>query len=170
MDAWEAIKGEEDQAGAAAALQRAAAKGRIPPVEWSRFQHAARGGSVTAMVNLAWLYQSSPPPQRNYALALSWYRRAAAKLILYPNYRLAHEAIDSLRAIGTDEAVTALEEILALRAMWSTKKFQAMKFHALRSISKIRGERSEEVLERARRSADRSLRVEAERILARRVT
>jgi hypothetical protein len=44
-----------------------------------------------------------------------------------------------------------------------------MKFHALRSISKIRGERSEEVLERARRSADRSMRNEAERIIARRV-
>jgi HEAT repeat protein len=98
------------------------------------------------------------------------YRRAAAKLILYPNYRLAHEAIDSLRVIGTDESVTALEEILALRALWSTKKFLAMKFHALRSISKIKGERSEEVIERARRSADRSLRTEAERIIARRVT
>ena len=96
------------------------------------------------------------------------YRRAAAKLILYPNYRLAHEAIDSLRSIGTDEAVTALEEILALPALWRTKKFRAMKFHALRSISKIKGERSDEVLELARRSADRSLRVAAERILARR--
>jgi len=96
------------------------------------------------------------------------YRRAAAKLILYPNYRLAHEAIDSLRSIGTDEAVTALEEILALPALWRTKKFRAMKFHALQSISKIKGERSEEVLELARRSADRSLRVAAERILARR--
>jgi hypothetical protein len=96
------------------------------------------------------------------------YRRAAAKRILYPNYRLAHEAIDSLRAIGTDEALTALEEILALRALWRTEKFRGMKFHALRSISKIKGERSEEVLERARRSADRSLRIEAERILGRR--
>jgi hypothetical protein len=44
-----------------------------------------------------------------------------------------------------------------------------MKFHALRSISKIRGERSEGVLERARRSSDRSIRNEAERIIARRV-
>jgi hypothetical protein len=43
-----------------------------------------------------------------------------------------------------------------------------MKFHALRSISKIRGERSAEVFERARRSSDRSLRIEAERILGRR--
>jgi hypothetical protein len=43
-----------------------------------------------------------------------------------------------------------------------------MKFHALRSISKIKGERSEEILERVRRSADRSLRIEAERILGRR--
>ena len=98
------------------------------------------------------------------------YRRSAAKLILYPNYRLAHEAIDSLRTIGNDESVTALEEILSLHTLWSTKKFRAMKFHALRSISKIKGERSEEALERARRSADRSLRIEAERIIARRVT
>ncbi|HWS14902.1 MAG TPA: HEAT repeat domain-containing protein [Candidatus Methylomirabilis sp.] len=96
------------------------------------------------------------------------FRRTAAKRFLYPNYRLAHEAIDSLRTIGTDEAVTALEEILDLRAAWRTKKFRAMKFHALRSISKIKGEKTSDVLERVRRSSDRTLRVEAERILQRR--
>jgi hypothetical protein len=108
-------------------------------------------------------------PKKETEAVVTLYRRAATKRILYPNYRLAHEAIDSLRAIGTDEAVTALEEILALRAPWSTKKFLAMKFHALRSISKIKGEQSEEVLQRARRSADRSLRDEAERIIERRL-
>ena len=108
--------------------------------------------------------------KRETDAVVALYRRAAAKLILYPNYRLAHEAIDSLRAIGTDEAVTALEEILALRALWSTKKFRAMKFHALRSISKIKGGRAEAALERARHSGDRSLRTEVERIIERRVT
>jgi len=141
----------------------------------SRIPHPS---SVTALCELCFFPEETVALAATAALSskketeavVTLYRRAAAKRILYPNYRLAHEAIDSLRAIGTDEAVTALEEILALRAPWSTKKFLAMKFHALRSISKIRGERSEEVLQQARRSADRSLREEAERIIARRVT
>ncbi|MEK6697333.1 MAG: HEAT repeat domain-containing protein [Candidatus Deferrimicrobiota bacterium] len=139
----------------------------------SRIPHPS---AVTALCELCFFPEETVALTATAALAskketeavVALYRRAAAKLILYPNYRLAHEAIDSLRAIGTDEAVTALEEILALRALWRTEKFRAMKFHALRSISKIKGERSEEVLERARRSADRSLRTEAERILGRR--
>jgi hypothetical protein len=140
----------------------------------SRIPHPS---SVTALCELCFFPEETVALAATAALSskketdavVALYRRAAAKLILYPNYRLAHEAIDSLRVIGTEESVTALEEILALRALWSTKKFRAMKFHALRSISKIRGERSEEVLERARRSADRSMRNEAERIIARRV-
>jgi len=139
----------------------------------SRIPHPS---SVTALCGLCFFPEETVALTATAALSskketeaiVTLYRRAAAKLILYPNYRLAHEAIDSLRAIGTDEAVTALEEILALRALWSTKKFRAMKFHALRSISKIKGERSEEALEKARRSADRSLRTEAERIFGRR--
>jgi hypothetical protein len=139
----------------------------------SRIPHPS---AVTALCELCFFPEETVALTATAALAskkereavVALYRRAAAKLILFPNYRLAHEAIDSLRTIGTDEAVTALEEILALRAPWRTEKFRAMKFHALRSISKIRGERSEQVLERARRSADRSLRVEAERILERR--
>jgi hypothetical protein len=139
----------------------------------SRIPHPS---AVTALCELCFFPEETVALTATAALAskketeavVALYRRAAAKLILYPNYRLAHEAIDSLRSSGTDEAVTALEEILALRAPWRTEKFRGMKFHALRSISKIRGGRSEEVLERARRSVDRSLRVEAERILGRR--
>jgi len=140
----------------------------------SRIPHPA---AVTALCDLCFFPEETVALTATAALAskketeavVALYRRAAAKLILYPSYRLAHEAIDSLRAIGTDEAVTALDEILAMRVLWRTEKFRAMKFHALRSISKIKGERAEEVLERARRSNDRSLRIEAERILARRV-
>ena len=141
----------------------------------SRIPHPS---AVTALCDLCFFPEETVALAATAALSskketeavVALYRRSAAKLFLYPNYRLAHEAIDSLRTIGTDESVTALEEILSLRSLWSTKKFRAMKFHALRSISKIKGERSEEVLERARRSADRSLRIEAERIIARRVT
>jgi len=141
----------------------------------SRIPHPS---AVTALCELCFFPEETVALTATAALAskketeavVSLYRRAAAKTFLYPNYRLAHEAIDSLRAIGTDEAVYALEEILALRAPWRTEKFRAMKFHALRSISKIRGERSAEVLERARRSNDRSLRVEAERLLGKRAT
>ncbi|MGE5285386.1 MAG: HEAT repeat domain-containing protein [Actinomycetota bacterium] len=141
----------------------------------SRIPHPS---SVAALCELCFFPEETVALTATAALAskketeavVALYRRAATKPFLYPNYRLAHEAIDSLRAIGTSEAVTALEEILALRALWQTKKFRAMKFHALRSISKIRGERSEEILERARSSADRSLRLEAERIIERRMT
>ncbi|MBE0607622.1 MAG: HEAT repeat domain-containing protein [Deltaproteobacteria bacterium] len=133
--------------------------------------------SVTALCELCFFPEETVALTATAALSskkeseavVALYRRTAAKLILYPNYRLAHEAIDSLRVIGTEESVTALEEILALRALWSTKKFRAMKFHALRSISKVKGDRSEEVLERARRSADLSIRNEAERIISRRM-
>lgn len=141
----------------------------------SRIPHPS---AVTALCGLCFFPEETVALTATAALAskketeavVALYRRAAAKIFLYPNYRLAHEAIDSLRRIGTEEAVTALEEILALRVLWRTEKFRAMKFHALRSISKIRGERSEEVLDRARRSDDRSLRLEAERILGRRAT
>ncbi|MGB5197901.1 MAG: HEAT repeat domain-containing protein [Candidatus Deferrimicrobium sp.] len=141
----------------------------------SRIPHPT---SVTALCGLCFFPEETVALTATAALAskketeavVALYRRAAAKTFLYPNYRLAHEAIDSLRTIGTEDAVTALEEILALRALWRTEKFRAMKFHALRSISKIKGERSAEVLDRARRSGDRSLRLEAERILGRLAT
>jgi hypothetical protein len=49
-------------------------------------------------------------------------------------------------------------------ALWQTKKFRAMKTHALRSISKMHGVKAEEALERATRSPDRYLKNEAERL------
>jgi hypothetical protein len=141
----------------------------------SRIPHPS---AVTALCDLCFFPEETVALAATAALSskketeaiVTLFRRTAAKLILYPNYRLAHEAIDSLRTIGTDESVTALEEILSLHVFWPTKKFRAMKFHALRSISKIKGAHSEDVLERARSSTDRSLRIEAERIIARRVT
>jgi hypothetical protein len=105
--------------------------------------------------------------KKESAAAVALFRRATDRKYLYPNYRLAHEAIDSLRAIGTDDAVIALEEILSLNAFWKTEKFQAMKSHALRSISMIRGERAAETLQRVLRTGDLHLRTEAERILKR---
>ena len=139
----------------------------------SRIPHPS---AVTALCELCFFPEETVALTATAALAskketeavVALYRRAVDKRIFYPNYRIDHEAIDSLRAIGTDAAVYVLEEILTLRPLWRTEKFRAMNFHALRSISKIKGERSEAVLERARRSADRSLRIEAERILGRR--
>jgi HEAT repeat protein len=93
------------------------------------------------------------------------YRRAVEKRFFFPSYRLAHEAIDSLRTIGTDEAVTALEEILRTKAIRETQRFRAMKSHALRSISKIRGENAREALRRCAKTPEGYLRIEAERLL-----
>lgn len=139
----------------------------------SRIPHPA---AVTALCDLCFFPEETVALTATAALSskketeavIALYRRAVLKKILYPNYRLAHEAIDSLRAIGTDDALTALDEILALKAVWPTEKFRAMKFHALRSISKIGGTRSREVIQAARNSSERYLRVEAERILNRR--
>jgi HEAT repeat protein len=130
---------------------------------------------VTALCDLCFFPEETVALTATAALALkreteavvALYRRIATKRILYPNYRLAHESIDSLRAIGTDEALTALEEVLALPAVWQTEKFRAMKTHALRSISRMKGERSREALEKALRSPDRHLRIEAQRIINR---
>jgi len=139
----------------------------------SRIPHPS---AVTALCDLCFFPEETVALSATAALAskketeavVALYRRAVFKKLLFPNYRLAHEAIDSLRAIGTDEAVTALDEILALKAVWPTEKFRAMKSHALRSISKIGGERSREAILAARNSPERYLRVEAERILNRR--
>ncbi len=95
------------------------------------------------------------------------FRRVVHRKVLYPNYRLAHEAIDSLRSIGTGEAVDALQEILSAKAVYETKNFRAMKIHALRCISRMGGERPKEILERVQHSPSAYLRVEAERILKR---
>lgn len=92
------------------------------------------------------------------------YRRAVQKRFLYPRYRLAHEAIDSLRAIGTAEALTALEYILRARAVWHTERFRAMKVHALRSIAKIPGERAKEILKKALDSSEKYIGAEAKRL------
>ena len=96
---------------------------------------------------------------------LALYRRVVHRRFLFPAYRLAHEAIDSLRSIGTDEAVTALEEILRTKAVWETQKFRIMKTHALRSISKISGTRANEALQNALRAPEAYLRMEAERFV-----
>ena len=92
------------------------------------------------------------------------YRRAVQKRFLYPRYRLAHEAIDSLRSIGTNEALTALEYILKARAVWQTERFRAMKIHALRSIAKISGERGKEILKKALDASEKYIGAEAKRL------
>jgi HEAT repeat protein len=98
------------------------------------------------------------------------FRRVTQRKYMYPNYRLAHEAIDSLRAIGTDDAVTALEEVLAMEVFWKTEKFRAMQSHALRSLSLMKGRRAEEALQKIMRSDDKILRGETERILKRKMS
>jgi hypothetical protein len=138
----------------------------------SRIPHPS---AVAALCELCFFPEETVALTATAALALkregdavvTLYRRIAAKRFLYPNYRLAHEAIDSLRAIGTGEALTALEEVLSLPAVWQTEKFRAMKTHALRSISRIKGERSRAVLEKTLRSPDKHLRIEAQRIVNR---
>jgi HEAT repeat protein len=93
------------------------------------------------------------------------YRRAVQKNLFFPHYRLAHEAIDSLRAIDTDQAITALEQILNATAIWETPKFREMKKNALRSIAKMSGDRPKEIVLGLRNASNAYLRLETEWIL-----
>ena len=93
------------------------------------------------------------------------FRRITAKKYLYPNYRLAYEAIDSLRTIGTDDAAIALEEVLGMNVFWRTEQFQSMKAHALRSLYTLKGNAAGETLQNALQGNDKILRREAKRIL-----
>lgn len=92
-------------------------------------------------------------------------RRAVQKKVFFPHYRLAHEAIESLRAIDSDAAVTALEEILHTTAVWETLNFRELKKHALQCISRMSGDRPRAIVLRARSAPEAYLRVEAERIM-----
>ena len=95
-------------------------------------------------------------------------RRAVQKRIFYPHYRLAHEAIESLRIIDTDAALSALEEILRTRVIRETTNSREMKQHALRCISRMAGDRPKEIVLREKSGPAAYLRAEAERILKKR--
>ncbi len=123
--------------------------------------HPEESVALTATAALS----SKKEPEAVVAL----FRRVTARKYLYPNYRLAHEAIDSLRAIGTDDSVTALEEILALDVFWKTENFREMKSHALRSISLIKSKAASEALQKMLNAADPFVRRETERILKRKL-
>jgi HEAT repeat protein len=141
----------------------------------SRTSHPS---AVTSLCDLCFFPEESVALTATAALSskkepeavVALFRRVTARKYLYPNYRLAHEAIDSRRSIGTDDAVTALEEILALDVFWKTENFRAMKSHALRSISLMKGRRADEAMQNMLRSRDEFLRREAERILKRKVS
>ncbi len=94
-------------------------------------------------------------------------RRATRKKVFYPHYRLAHEAVESLRSIDTNEAISALEEIMRAKAVLETSNFRELKKHALRSISRMSGERPREIVLRAREAPEAYLRMETERIVKR---
>ncbi|NNG46207.1 MAG: hypothetical protein HKM86_03720, partial [Deltaproteobacteria bacterium] len=92
-------------------------------------------------------------------------RRAVQKKVFFPHFRLAHEAIESLRAIDSDAAVIALEEILRTTAIWETVKFRELKKHALRCISRMSGDRPKEIVLRTRSAPEAYLQAETERIV-----
>ena len=105
--------------------------------------------------------------KREPEAVLTLYRRVVERKLFFPHYRLAHEAIDSIRIIGTEEAINALEGVLGASAIWETENFRAMKTHALRSISRMEGNRAREIVRRAAQSPKAYLRIEAERALKR---
>jgi hypothetical protein len=92
-------------------------------------------------------------------------RRAVQKKVFFPHYRLAHEAIESLRAIDSEAAITALEEVLRMTTIWETVNFRELKKHALQCISRMSGDRPRTIVLRARNAPEAYLRVETERIM-----
>ncbi len=121
--------------------------------------HAEESVALTAVAALA----SKREPESVLAL----YRRAVRKSMFYPDYRFSHEAIDSLRSVGTDEAVTALDEIIRMKVLWQSRRFREMKMHALRAIGKIGNDRAKEMLRRYLTDEHEALRLEAKRLLRR---
>lgn len=97
---------------------------------------------------------------------LTLYRRAIYKNVMYPIYRLAHEAVDSLKTIGTEEALLALADIMRMGVFLETKRFRELKLHALQSIARIKVGGAREILRKAAESPNpRWIRAEAERLL-----
>jgi HEAT repeat protein len=121
--------------------------------------HAEESVALTAIAALS----SKKEPEAVLAL----YRRAVRKNMFYPTFRLSHEAIDSLRAIGTDEALTALDEIIRMKVIFPLRRFREMKMHALRAIAKVGSDRSRETMRRYLTDEDEALRIEAKRLLRR---
>ncbi len=121
--------------------------------------HAEESVALTAVAALS----AKKEPESVLAL----YRRAVRKNVFYPHFRFAHEAIDSLRSIGTEEALTALDEIVRMKVFWQSRRFREMKMHALRAISKVSSDRAKEMLRRFLTDEDEPLRIEAKRLLRR---
>lgn len=133
----------------------------------------AHPSAVTALGELCFFPEESIALLATAALSLkkeeeavrALLRRAVQKKLFYPHFRLAHEAIESLRSIDTDAALTALISILRIPAIWKTSNFREMKKHALRSISRMSGDRPKEIILETRNAPETYLRVETERIL-----
>lgn len=121
--------------------------------------HAEESVALTAVAALA--------SKKEAEAVLALYRRAVRKQLFYPNFRFTQDAIDSLRAIGTDEALTALDEIIKMGVIWQTRRFREIKLHALQSVGKIGTTRARDLLRRYLTDEDEALRVEAKRILRR---
>ena len=135
----------------------------------SRLEHPS---AVTALSELCFFPEETVALTATAALSLkkeeeavlTLYRRAVHKKLFFPHYRLAHEAIDSLRSIDTDRAIDVLEKVLGLEAVWETANLREMKKHALRSIARMSGDRPKEIVRRAGSAPQGYLRVESERI------
>lgn len=121
--------------------------------------HAEESVALTAVAALA--------VKKEAEAVLALYRRVVRKNMFYPHFRLAHEAIDSLRSIGTGEALTALDEIIRMKVVWQSGRFREMKTHALRAVAKIGSDRAKEILRSYLSDADGQVRSEAKRLLRR---
>lgn len=100
------------------------------------------------------------------------HRRATARSGLFSlDYRLAHEAIDALRTIGTAEALGKLEELLSFHPAffirWETKGTREMKLRVLHCISRMEGQDARDALRRVAGSGKGFLKAEAERLVRR---
>jgi hypothetical protein len=110
--------------------------------------------------------------KREHDAVEALYRRATARSgLLSLDYRLAHEAIDALRTIGTAEALARLEQLLSYRpaffVRWETKGTREMKFRVLHCLSRMEGKDAQDCLQRVASSFGGALGTEAERLVRR---
>ncbi len=89
------------------------------------------------------------------------------KKFIYPEYRVSLEIIESLKNIGTNRAVSALEKIATYNPLFKPKRMKELKSAAVQGIGRVKSEKAREVLEKLSRSSDIICKREASKSLQR---
>jgi HEAT repeat protein len=80
---------------------------------------------------------------------------------------ISKEIIDSLKNIGTENAVGVLQSIALYNPLFKPRRLKELKMFAVQGIGKIKSEKAREALENLTKGSDSICRKEAAKILER---